>query len=238
MSLACHSLSLWGSKHGLESTAWSAWSARPATCTFCQPRSSSCPGPGRPPLHPRGTLGPHKHGSLNFAQVFAQNALFSEGAPLPAPSKSLPPGSCFAFIFTAGGAHLLRDAASLEFHFHFTCLVSIPAPTTPSIAWGHSSVCGTYLWTMPGPEELFSKQVMNECRGVSSLCPGPAKLSQASGSPDAGRTSIEPTEDACASPSYRTGSEKANPCPRSHRPLEEQPGFQRGLLHLVLIRLL
>lgn len=80
---------------------------------------------------------------------------------------------------------------------------------------------------MPGPEALFSKQVLNEGWSLA-LRPGPAKPSLASGSLDLDQTGIEPTEDACTSPSYTTGSEKAKLCPRSHRRLEEQPRLQRA----------
>lgn len=199
-SLACHSRSLWGSKHGLESTARSAWSAHPAACTFCQPRRpppvldrcSPASGPGRPPLRPLGTLGPPIYTWLaKLRSGFCSNAPFAEGVLCPpCPNHGTPVPASLLFIWHVlrprhsskpVGARLLRHAVSLEFRFSFICLVSIPAPTTPSIAWGRDSVCGTYIWTMPGPEELFSKQVLNEGRSLA-LCPGPAKPSLASGS--------------------------------------------------------
>lgn len=125
MSLACHSLSLWVSKHGLESTAQStglpapppAPSASPCSghASLLLPRTGAALPPGLGARH--SVWNPRPLICTQLAKLcsgFCPNASFSEGAPLPALSKPQSPGSCFAFIYLHGTCCVLGILLSQE----------------------------------------------------------------------------------------------------------------------------
>lgn len=159
MSLACHSLSLWVSKHGLESTAQStglpapppAPSASPCSghASLLLPRTGAALPPGLGARH-SGRLepsAPHLHTARQTLLRFLLKCLLFRGGSSARPVKATESWFLLRFyLFTRhmlrpghsskpGGAHLLHNAASLQFCFYFICLVSTPDPAMLSIAW-------------------------------------------------------------------------------------------------------